>query len=106
MIAVFFRKVKEEKMGECFHNRQKELGFPKECRPVRLYDDGGNTLSGHHYSQVKKKILYSVKKNVMEGNYPKLSIEIYNINSVKHTNLILMGNQDFYFHMCNVIQNS
>lgn len=57
MIAVFFRKVKEEKMGECFHNRQKELGFPKKCRPVRLHDDGGNTLSGYHYSQVKKNTL-------------------------------------------------
>lgn len=62
MIAVFFRKVKEEKMGECFHNRQKELGFPKECRPVRLYDDGGNTLSGHHYSQVKKKYFIVLRK--------------------------------------------
>lgn len=32
--TVFFREAKEEKMGECFHDRQEELGFSKECRPV------------------------------------------------------------------------
>lgn len=52
--ACVFRQVKEQKMGECFHDWQEELGFSKECCPVRLHDDGGNTLSGHYHSQVKK----------------------------------------------------